>query len=44
VLEVAQDAVEEVSIAVRDRMASAAELKVPLRIGLGVGANWDEAH
>jgi DNA polymerase I-like protein with 3'-5' exonuclease and polymerase domains len=23
---------------------NAAELKVPLRVDLGTGANWDEAH
>lgn len=26
------------------RMAAAAELKVPLVVDTGVGANWDEAH
>jgi DNA polymerase I-like protein with 3'-5' exonuclease and polymerase domains len=25
-------------------MAGAAELRVPLRIEIGTGANWDEAH
>ncbi|MEP7243882.1 MAG: DNA polymerase I [Gammaproteobacteria bacterium] len=44
VFEVRQDAVEVITEAVRDRMVSAAELKVPLRIEVGVGANWDEAH
>jgi DNA polymerase I len=44
VLEVREDSVETVSIAVRDRMADAAELKVPLRIELGTGPNWDKAH
>jgi DNA polymerase-1 len=36
-LEWARDAVPRV-------MASVAELKVPLRAEVGVGANWDEAH
>jgi DNA polymerase-1 len=44
VLEVRRDAVERVTAAVRERMAGAAELKVPLRIDIRSGANWDEAH
>jgi DNA polymerase-1 len=44
VFEVRQDAVDAVTNAVRERMVSAAELKVPLRIEVGVGANWDQAH
>jgi DNA polymerase-1 len=41
---VRQDAVEAVRGPIAERMIGAAELKVPLRIELGVGANWDEAH
>ena len=44
VLEVRAAAREEVTEAVREQMAGAAELKVPLRIHIGVGLNWDEAH
>ncbi len=44
ILEVREDAVESVGAAVRERMVGAAELAVPLRIDLGTGANWDEAH
>jgi DNA polymerase-1 len=44
VLEVRADAVEEVSTAVREHMVNAASLSVPLRVDLGIGANWDEAH
>jgi DNA polymerase-1 len=46
VLEVRQDAVERVAGAVRSLMAAAGadELRVPLRIEVGTGANWDEAH
>ncbi|HEY5101879.1 MAG TPA: DNA polymerase I, partial [Steroidobacteraceae bacterium] len=44
VLEVREDAREEVAAALREQMAGAAELKVPLRIHIGVGLNWDEAH
>jgi DNA polymerase I len=44
VFEVREDLVDHVSTAVRERMAGAAELKVPLRIEVGAGANWDQAH
>ena len=44
VLEVRKDASEKVAEAVSEQMVGAAELKVPLRIHIGVGLNWDEAH
>ncbi|TLY90634.1 MAG: DNA polymerase I [Gammaproteobacteria bacterium] len=44
VLEVREDAVEPVGAAVRERMVNAASLNVPLRVDVGTGANWDEAH
>ena len=44
VLEVREDAIEKVAAGIREQMAAAAELKVPLRIHIGVGMNWDEAH
>jgi DNA polymerase-1 len=46
VLEVRDDAVAMVTDAVRARMAGAGAdvLRVPLRIEVGTGANWDEAH
>jgi DNA polymerase-1 len=44
VLEVANDAVDMVSDRVRDHMENAAQLRVPLKVDVGVGANWDEAH
>jgi DNA polymerase-1 len=44
VLEVRADAVATVTQALHDRMDTAAELKVPLKIEVGVGPNWDEAH
>ncbi|WP_049621055.1 DNA polymerase I [Frateuria defendens] len=44
VFEVREDAVETVRAAIRERMAGAAELAVPLVVDVGVGANWDEAH
>ncbi|NKJ23056.1 DNA polymerase I [Dyella sp. SG609] len=44
VFEVRADAVDEVRAAVVQRMSGAAELRVPLLVEAGVGANWDEAH
>jgi DNA polymerase-1 len=44
VLEVRANATESVATAIRDRMTSAGELRVPLRVDIGTGANWDEAH
>ena len=44
VLEVRADAFESVATAVHDHMMQAATLNVPLRVDVGSGANWDEAH
>ncbi len=44
VFEIREDRVEAVSAAIRERMAGAAQLSVPLVVDVGVGANWDEAH
>jgi len=44
VLEVAAAEVARVSAAVRELMAGALELKVPLKVDIGTGANWDQAH
>jgi DNA polymerase-1 len=44
VLEVRHDEIETVRAAVREHMATAAELRVPLKVDIGTGANWDEAH
>jgi DNA polymerase-1 len=44
VFEVRSDRVDAVVAGVRERMAAAAELAVPLVVDIGVGANWDEAH
>ncbi len=44
VFEVAQDAVAELQTAVVRQMEAAAELSVPLKVDVGVGNNWDEAH
>jgi DNA polymerase-1 len=44
VLEVREDAVDEITAMLKERMGSAAELSVPLIVDVGVGSNWDEAH
>ena len=44
VLEVAQPVVDTVEQEVRERMCAAARLRVPLRVDVGRGRNWDEAH
>jgi DNA polymerase-1 len=44
VFEVREDYLEQAREEIRRRMESAAELRVPLLVDVGVGANWDEAH
>jgi DNA polymerase-1 len=44
VLEVAEDRVDAVLAELRGHMTTAATLRVPLRVDIGVGRNWDEAH
>jgi DNA polymerase-1 len=44
VFEVAENDLEEAIREIRFRMCRAAELSVPLEVGIGVGLNWDEAH
>ena len=44
VLEVADGAVDTVVAGLRQRMVRSAELCVPLKVDIGIGRNWDEAH
>jgi DNA polymerase-1 len=44
ILEVADGAVEAIVEPLRAHMAQAATLAVPLKVDVGVGRNWDEAH
>jgi DNA polymerase-1 len=44
VLEVQAARLAEVTTAVRTHMMGAAALRVPLKVDVGTGANWDEAH
>jgi DNA polymerase-1 len=44
VLEVAEDELARVEAGLRERMSAAARLRVPLKVEVGRGPNWDEAH
>jgi DNA polymerase-1 len=44
VLEVADDAIETLVGQTRTHMIRAADLSIPLKVDVGVGRNWDEAH
>jgi DNA polymerase I len=44
VFEVRRDVVDTLTTHIRELMCRAAELSVPLRVDVGVGDNWDEAH
>ncbi|MBF0448913.1 MAG: DNA polymerase I [Magnetococcales bacterium] len=44
VLEVPKEELERVKLWVREAMEGAMELSVPLKVDMGVGVNWDEAH
>jgi len=44
VFEVPKAALGELEVAIGALMVDAARLEVPLTVGMGSGANWDEAH
>jgi DNA polymerase-1 len=44
VLEVPDEAAENTAMCLREHMVAAAELAVPLKVDVGIGRNWDEAH
>jgi DNA polymerase-1 len=44
VLEVREDGVEQARTALAALMSDAASLSVPLKVEVGSGANWDQAH
>jgi DNA polymerase-1 len=44
VMEVRSDAVSAIADMLRAQMCSAETLAVPLKVDIGVGSNWDEAH
>ena len=44
VFEIREDKVEAYLPMIRQYMAEAADIKVPLEVGIGVGDNWEQAH
>lgn len=44
VFEVPAKLVESATVAIRRHMEGAAQLSVPLKVDIGIGDNWDEAH
>ncbi|MGH8231210.1 MAG: DNA polymerase I, partial [Steroidobacteraceae bacterium] len=44
VLEVREDFVDQAAREVSERMSAAAQLSVPLKVEVGSGLNWDQAH
>jgi DNA polymerase-1 len=44
VLEVADEAIEGLVGQIRTHMVQAASLAVPLKVDIGIGRNWDQAH
>jgi DNA polymerase-1 len=44
VVEVPEDRANDIGEGIVRIMEGAAELRVPLRVDRGLGANWDEAH
>jgi DNA polymerase-1 len=44
VLEVAAPVAGEIAALLREQMGAAEKLAVPLKVDVGTGANWDEAH
>jgi len=44
VLEVPEDELDAVQVALRDLMGGVAQLSVPLEVECGVGNNWEQAH
>ncbi len=44
ILEVPQNELDRVRAELPARMCNVAELKVPLRVGVGAGSNWEAAH
>ncbi len=44
VFEVPEQELSEIKELIREKMEGAVELKVPLKVDIGVGENWEEAH
>lgn len=44
VFEIHESAIEQASLRIHELMENSMQLAVPLRVDIGVGKNWDEAH
>lgn len=44
VFEVPEDEMEKARMIIQEGMEGAAELSVPIKVEIGIGMNWDEAH
>lgn len=44
IFEVPEDEIEEITRLAREEMEGAMPLSVPLKVDIGIGANWSEAH
>jgi DNA polymerase-1 len=44
IFEVPENEIEEMTRLVRQEMEGAMTLSVPLKVDIGIGANWSEAH
>jgi len=44
VFEVPEEEMERIETIVHEKMEHALELKVPLKVDIAVGRNWEEAH
>ncbi len=44
VFEVRREHVDDLIGRMRELMSGAAQLRTPLKVDVGVGENWDEAH
>ncbi|HBV39979.1 MAG TPA: hypothetical protein DEF05_09930, partial [Erwinia sp.] len=44
VFEVKTTEIEAATVKIRELMENSMQLDVPLRVDVGVGHNWDEAH
>ncbi len=44
VFEVPEDQANDLAAKIADKMEQATELNIPLKVDVGIGMNWDEAH
>jgi DNA polymerase-1 len=44
IFEVPEDEIDQIKVLVKKEMEGVLELSVPIRVDMGIGMNWDEAH